>query len=472
MNRPSTFETRLEAWLEEGPTTGPDELLADVHARARSVRQRPGWWLALKGDPMTTTWRARPAHFPGRLAFILLTALLILAIAAATLLVGSRLITQSDAQGTDGAMAVAPAIPEGDEALLAFTSWNGEPSGCDLFVVRADGADSRRITSDELCDWSPAWSPDGGKLAFYSSDDDRIQLRVAASDGIRVLDESPGCFQSTQPPAWSPDGRFILYAVDRLPDDGVCELADTDLFVVPADGSGPGQRLLSDSQTQFTTMPDWSDGGIVMAGNDGSLGGLWSAPVTDPDRPWGLESVRVDGGYPDRVSFSWSRWSPTGDAIASHYIPAGTGFGTALVYEMDDATPRTLLDDPTKDQISPAWSPDGTWLTLLELSGMAPDHGIYHLVVVGRDGSDPRTIETPNLNGNGGPAVISPDGTRAAARAEIDGDATPGDILIVPLQGGGSTVRVPSILWSTVDWQPVVNADDPAASAPEGTPAL
>ena len=73
-----TVRCPAQRLAEEGPTTGPDDLLADVHARARTVRQRPGRWLALKGDTMTTTWRARPAPFSGRLAFILLTALLLL----------------------------------------------------------------------------------------------------------------------------------------------------------------------------------------------------------------------------------------------------------------------------------------------------------------------------------------------------------------------------------------------------------
>jgi Tol biopolymer transport system component len=470
MNRPSSFESRLDAWLEEGPTTGPDDLLADVHARARSVRQRPGWWLALKGDTMTTTWRARRAQIPGRLAFILLTTLLLLAIAAATVLVGSRSISLGDGRGSDGAMAVAPVIPTGGEALLAFTSWSTEDTRGDMFVVRADGTNGRRVTSDALDDWSPAWSPDGSELAFYSQDDDSIQLRVASADGIRVLDDSAGCFQSTQAPAWSPDGRFILYSVDRQPDDGVCEQAHTDVFVVPADGSAPGRRLLADAYTQFTTMADWSDGGIVMAGNDGSLGGLWLAEVPDPDRPSGLEARRMDAAYPDLVSFGWSRWSPDGRSIASAYIPSGTGFGTALVYETDGSPPRSLLDDPTRDQIVPDWGPDGTWLTLLEITEQVGDHGVYHLVVVGSDGTDARTIETPELNGNGGPAMISPDGTLAAARAEIDGSATPGDILIVPLDGATSIVRVPAGQWSSVSWQPLVNPDNPAATAPEGLP--
>jgi DNA-directed RNA polymerase specialized sigma24 family protein len=40
------------------------------------------------------------------------------------------------------------------------------------------------------------------------------------------------------------------------------------------DESRRERRLLADSQTQFTTMPDRSDSGIATAGNDGCLGGL------------------------------------------------------------------------------------------------------------------------------------------------------------------------------------------------------
>ena len=36
---PSAFEARLATWLEEGPTSGPDELLSRTFARARSTRQ-------------------------------------------------------------------------------------------------------------------------------------------------------------------------------------------------------------------------------------------------------------------------------------------------------------------------------------------------------------------------------------------------------------------------------------------------
>jgi Tol biopolymer transport system component len=473
MNRPSSFEDRLTAWLEEGPTSGPDQVLASAHARARSIDQRPAWWLALRGTTMETTWRARPM-LPARLAFILLTGMLLVALVATALIVGSRLI--STRPSTDGRAVVAPQIPTGPDALLAFTSWSSEETAGDLYVVRADGTDGRRLTADELDDWSPAWSPDGSEIAVYSQDLNSIQLRVISPEGIRVLDDSLGCFQSPQQPAWSSDGRYIAYSVDRLPGDGVCEIANTDVFVVPADGSTPGRRVLAASQTEFTTMPDWSGSRIAMAANDtgvpGGRGSLLVVDVTDPEQPWGLAAHRVDTGYPDFISFGFSRWSPDGSAIATTYIPSGTGFGTAVVYDMDGSAARSLMDDPTKDQIWPDWSPDGTWLTMLELTELLSDHGVYHLVVVGRDGSEPRIIETPELNGNAGPAMISPDGTLAAAREETDGTATPGAVLIVPLAGQGEQVRIPAGQWSSLSWQPVVNPDNLAAHAPEGLPGI
>jgi Tol biopolymer transport system component len=416
---------------------------------------------------METTLRARPMTF-ARLAFIALTALLVIALGATAILVGSRATGLLDRDG--GRRAVA-AIPQGPEALLAYTSWVSEIQSTDLFVVRGDGTDSRRITADALVDFSPAWSPDGGEIAVYSGDDDSVQLRVFDAGGdVRVLADSPGCFASSQAPAWSPDGRFLVYSVDRDPERETCDVESSDLFVVPADGSAPGRRLLAAEHEGHTTMPTWSGNRIAMAGNDGQLGGLWVAEVTDPDQPWDLQAQRVDtAAFADRLSFGWPRWSPDGSALATTYIPAGAGFGSAVVFESDDSSPRALMADPTRDQIVPDWGPDGSWLTLLELTEQAGDHGIYHLVVAPRDGGEPRTIETPELNGNGGPAMVSPDGTLAAARAERDGEAVPGDVLIVPLEGDGPVARVPAGMWSTVSWQPVLNPDNPAADAPLGS---
>lgn len=422
---------------------------------------------------METTWRARPLD-AGRLAFIVLTTLLVVALAGAALVVGSWLRSAPDDQ-----RHAVPVIPTGGEALLAFASYTSDVDSGDVYVVRADGTGGRRLTHDALFDTSPVWSPDGSRIAFNSHGDGVLQLRVADPDGtIRVLADMQGCMDGTNAPAWSPDGRFLVYQVDRDPTDGSCDPTRMDLFVIPADGSGTPHRLLAvapgaDSKTAtFSSNPDWVGDRIVMRGLDEGQARLLVATVTDTDQPWDLETTRVDTGTPDMVAFGWSRWSPDGSQIATTYIPFGTGYGTAMVTAARGGSPTSLLRDPTKDQIVPGWSPDGTWLTVLELTEQTGDHGVYHLVRVGVDGSDPRTIETDDLSGNGGPAFISPDGTLAAARAELDDRATPGDILFIDLVGDTPPVSVPARAWSSVSWQPVANPANPAANAPEGLPEL
>jgi Tol biopolymer transport system component len=295
---------------------------------------------------------------------------------------------------------------------------------------------------------------------------------VADPDGaVRVLSDLPGCMDGTNAPAWSPDSRWILFQVDPTPTDQSCEPADMDVYVVSVDG-GEAHRLLAANQTIHTSSPDWAGDRIVMRGFDGSNAQLLVATVSDPAQPWNVTAQRIDSGVGDVAAFGNSRWSPDGSEIATTYINAGTGSGTAMVIPGEGGTAISLLRDPTKDQIVPAWSPDGTWLTVLEFTKELTDHGIYHLVRVDRDGSNARVIPTVDLNGNGGPAVISPDGTTAAARLSSTDSAVPDSLELIDLVGNAPTIQPgPAGAWSAVSWQPVANPNNPAANAPLGEPA-
>jgi len=81
----------------------------------------------------------------------------------------------------------------------------------DLFVVKIDGSQSRRLTDDEFRDRSPVWSPDGQRLAFYSDRSGSYQLWLIRPDGSgleEVTDVSGG---TVTMPIWSPDGKRIAY---------------------------------------------------------------------------------------------------------------------------------------------------------------------------------------------------------------------------------------------------------------------
>ncbi|MCL4258682.1 MAG: PD40 domain-containing protein [Anaerolineales bacterium] len=64
-------------------------------------------------------------------------------------------------QLTDGGNNLAPSFsPDGQ--WLTFMSYRDNPRqdlGCEIYVMRVDGTDARRLTSNDICDWQPRWGP-------------------------------------------------------------------------------------------------------------------------------------------------------------------------------------------------------------------------------------------------------------------------------------------------------------------------
>ena len=71
------------------------------------------------------------------------------------------------------------------------------------------GKNQKRLTVNPARDESPAWSPDGKKIAFVSNrnnvNKDRVQIWVIDADGKNPIRLTDGLVDAN--PDWSPDGK-------------------------------------------------------------------------------------------------------------------------------------------------------------------------------------------------------------------------------------------------------------------------
>ena len=106
----------------------------------------------------------------------------------------------------------------------------------------------RRLTDDGFSYYSPAWSPDGRHIVFGSDRDGNQEIYVMGSDGSNPHNltnhDGPDYI-----PAWSPDGRHIAFQSDR---DGNYEI-----YVMGSDGSNPHNLTNhQEEDRRYTWSPD------------------------------------------------------------------------------------------------------------------------------------------------------------------------------------------------------------------------
>jgi Tol biopolymer transport system component len=166
---------------------------------------------------------------------------------------------------TDGANDGWPAwSPDGTRIAFSSSS-DPDASRCsrdaewnlicrtDLYVMRADGSELARITSDPAPEYDPEWSPDGIRIAFTKSDLSGTAIWIANADGSDPRQVSSAEGGSDFRESWSPDGSEIAFSAIRY--------EDTYLWLVNADGTN--ERLLTNAG--YATGPTWSPDGSLIA---------------------------------------------------------------------------------------------------------------------------------------------------------------------------------------------------------------
>ena len=123
-----------------------------------------------------------------------------------------------DADGKNRVMLVNDAAepswsPDGREIAFSSTR-DGKGAWSDIYVIGVDGQGFRRLTDEFWSGFSPAFSPDGERIAFVSMDGSFYHIFAVGADGdnrVRLTRKQ----EHHGEPAWSVSGRRIAYTVSE-----------------------------------------------------------------------------------------------------------------------------------------------------------------------------------------------------------------------------------------------------------------
>jgi Tol biopolymer transport system component/predicted Ser/Thr protein kinase len=266
--------------------------------------------------------------------------------------------------------------PDGSSA--AYSTATGE-----IWTVKSDGSDARKLaTVGGQPDWL-SWSPDGSRIRFRSSKDNKLWQISSHGTGLRQVLPNWHSSEEQCCGRWTADGRYFVF------------LANNQIWALDERG-GPLRR--NSEPIQLTTGPL-----------------LWAAPIVARDgktiyaRGYTRrgELVRLDprsnsfqpflsGVSADNVAFS-----PDGKALVYVSYP-----DSILWKAMPDGSARIQLSPPGLHAFAPRWSPDSSQIVF---SGYAGDRSPLLSYLVPAEGGKPRPL-LPGDTASQTTADWSPDG--------------------------------------------------------------
>ena len=287
----------------------------------------------------------------------------------------------SAAASDDPTGAAARWPMEGPDGVIVFA---GERDGnYDIWVVRPDGSDLRRLTTAPARERSPDVSPDGSSIVYTSGRDGHRDLYRVSADGSgrEPLTTSD---HDDYAPAISPDGQRVAWVSDRS--------GNLDIWIMSDNGSGFDEDTAVNVTDHSSTdgghsdqLPAWFADGqrIVFNSNRAESADIWVVDTEDEGAPIQLTRDRT-GDFHATVNAD--------GAIA--YVRRRTQDLNRELYALlgEGQAPRRLTET-SAHELGPDFAPDGERLVTAR-GGVRPDLTEFDttLAILNIDGDDLGTL--------------------------------------------------------------------------------
>ena len=219
-----------------------------------------------------------------------------------------------------------------DGRKLAYVSFEGGQSA--IYIQEVYTGQRQKVTNFKGINGAPAWSPDGRKLAMALSKDGNPDIFVfdLTSKNLQPITRH---YAIDTEPAWSPDGRFLVFTSDRG--------GKPQIYRVPAFG-GQAQRITF--QNPYNARASYSPDGklLTLVTRDE---GKYRIAVQDLES--GVMQVLSQGNLDESPSFA-----PNGSMII--YATKAGNRGVLAAVSVDGRV-RQRLAVQEGDVREPVWSP-------------------------------------------------------------------------------------------------------------------